>query len=78
MGAAGTTQDFEAFAVTLNGGDASEACRLDLRRERNADVANTLRPRESGACPIKLRPRGVGGCRRDEPVQRAQLPDRDY
>ena len=56
-------------------GDAGEACWPDPRRERHADVANAFRPRESGVWAVELRERGLGGGRRDEPAQRAQLPD---
>jgi hypothetical protein len=50
-------------------------CRPDPQRERHANLADALCPRESGACPVEPRQRGVGGSRQDEPVQRAQLPD---
>ena len=64
------TQEFEDFAVTLMGGDASEACWPEPRREQHADVADALRPQEDSACAVELGPRGVGGGRRDELAQR--------
>ena len=42
--------------------DASEACWPDPRRERHADVVDALRPRESGACVVEFRHRGLGRC----------------
>ncbi len=44
-------------------------------RERLADVADAFRPRDAGACTVELQQRGLGGSRRDEQVQRGQLPD---
>ncbi len=69
------THEFEAFAVTLMREMPVKRAGQILGESDTRMWRMLFAHVEGGACTTELQHRGLGGRRRDEPAQRAQLPD---